>query len=198
MTPKQDLPSPCQLLMGRRLRSTLPVAKKVLKPQYPLTDVRKNLQSRQVKQKNYYDQHSKILPKLNQDQPVLMQNDTRSWKPAIVVRKYGPNDYLVKTEDTEYRRNRKLLKPLRTSTSNVVQDYVESERSVKISDQESREPIQGESVVKTHLETVRQDSESNQVKPVQNFANMKPPDSDKSQRATRSGRLVKPPAKLDL
>ncbi|KAG5891219.1 hypothetical protein JTB14_036136 [Gonioctena quinquepunctata] len=38
----------------------------------------------------------------------------RQRKPGVVVRKSGPNDYLVEVGGTDYRRNRRILRPLKS------------------------------------------------------------------------------------
>lgn len=43
ITPKNNLPAPCSLLMGRRLRTELPVAKLLLKPNFSLSGVKETL-----------------------------------------------------------------------------------------------------------------------------------------------------------
>uniref|UniRef100_A0A8C4X5V5 Uncharacterized protein n=1 Tax=Erpetoichthys calabaricus TaxID=27687 RepID=A0A8C4X5V5_ERPCA len=52
--------SPAELLMGRVLRSTLPVTSPMLKPRHT-KKMRQRLTQQQQKQKNYYDQHTKSL-----------------------------------------------------------------------------------------------------------------------------------------
>lgn len=50
-TPKQNLPAPSVMLMGRRLRTELSINLQLLKPIYPLKDVKKQLNDNQEKQK---------------------------------------------------------------------------------------------------------------------------------------------------
>ncbi|KAG5883919.1 hypothetical protein JTB14_032142 [Gonioctena quinquepunctata] len=52
-------------------------------------------------------------PPLDSNQPVLIQEKKRDWKPGVIIRKSVPNDFIVKANDTEYRRNRHMLKPMR-------------------------------------------------------------------------------------
>lgn len=46
-TPKQDLPAPCTLLMGKKIRSILPISKDSLKPLYHLRGIKTKLQLKQ-------------------------------------------------------------------------------------------------------------------------------------------------------
>ncbi|KAG5870814.1 hypothetical protein JTB14_023977 [Gonioctena quinquepunctata] len=75
-------------------------------------DIRNKLIGRQNKQIHNHDESAEKLSELHPI--VLIQEGVRSWKPAIIVEKFGPNDYLLKTEDmAEYRRNRYHIRPLR-------------------------------------------------------------------------------------
>lgn len=104
-----DMPSPCQLLMGRRCKTKLPVSKKLLKSEVPKTQT-KNFVNRQNKQKFFYDKKTKELPKLNVQDNVYIQRE-KVWEPAIVVEKTdNARSYVVKTSDNkQFRRNRKHL-----------------------------------------------------------------------------------------
>ncbi|XP_059060190.1 uncharacterized protein K02A2.6-like [Achroia grisella] len=63
-TPRDSLSSPAQMLMGRRLKCRLPVHPDVLKPKVISPVQHDVLIEKQIKSKQYYDTHSKILPKL--------------------------------------------------------------------------------------------------------------------------------------
>ncbi|XDV38013.1 hypothetical protein PO909_007505 [Leuciscus waleckii] len=58
--------SPAQLLMGRRLKSKIPVSKKLLMPKV-FRQVRNRLSHRQVKQKQYFDRGTRKLPELKKN-----------------------------------------------------------------------------------------------------------------------------------
>nr|CAI5841734.1 unnamed protein product [Callosobruchus analis] len=110
-TPKADVPAPCDLLMGRKLRTLCPVPKNLLLPKFPVQNVRDTLIRRQEQQSKYYNRFAKKLPVLEPGETVLLQEKPREWKPATIIRQSGPNDYLVKTNDNaEYRRNRCFLR----------------------------------------------------------------------------------------
>lgn len=56
--------SPAEMLMGRVLKSTLPMASAVLKPRHP-TRVKQRLLKLQQKQGEYYTQHARPLSVFN-------------------------------------------------------------------------------------------------------------------------------------
>nr|CAI5849336.1 unnamed protein product [Callosobruchus analis] len=169
-TPKQDLPAPCDILMGRKLRTTLPVSKKLLEPKFSIVGVKETLKLRQDKQKSNYDVHTKVLPELQQNQSVLIQEKPRQWRPGIVVSKSGPNDYVVEAGEAQYRRNRQHIRPLRKSlpVAQPVQERITNETgSGDINQERDQEIIFNRDI----------DNNSDCV-------------------TTRSGRVVRPPDKL--
>jgi hypothetical protein len=172
-TPKQDLAAPCEILMGRKLRTTLPISKELLMPKYPLNKIKTTLEERQVKQKKYYDRSAKKLPDLKTNQPIIIQEKIRKWKPGIILNKMGPNDYQVRVNETDYRRNRQHIKPFITQNKGGMEDEVYRQHI-------KEEPIEQ----KVHFEQHHEEP----VKCVDSRQSIK----------TRSGRVVKPPQKLNL
>ncbi|GBN13932.1 hypothetical protein AVEN_152806-1 [Araneus ventricosus] len=60
-TPLENGYSPAELLMGRKLRTNLPMAEKSLMPKIPeADDIRKKELKYGVNQKNYYDKHHRV------------------------------------------------------------------------------------------------------------------------------------------
>lgn len=115
-TPKSNMPSPSEMLMGRKLRSNLLMTKSLLTPKYDYNKYHKVIKNEQEKQKKYYDRSSKELDDLNLNQHVLVQMGKRNWTPAKVTRKCDePESYEIITDDgTELRRNRIHLRPFST------------------------------------------------------------------------------------
>ena len=109
-----NLASPAQLLMGRRLRTKIPVATSQLQPK--VVDpclVRKKQKERKAHQKQYYDKGSRQLPDLKEGERARVQIPGK-WKPVVVMDKaITPRSYIVKTEEGRLlRRNRKHLMKL--------------------------------------------------------------------------------------
>lgn len=103
--------SPSQLLMGRKLRSVLPVTLDQLLPKTPPTEqIKENIQSAKNQQKKYYDQGSKTQTSLNIGDTARIQQNDKTWKPAVVMQKHNDRSFSVQTSDgAVYRRNRRHL-----------------------------------------------------------------------------------------
>ena len=111
--------SPAQCLMGRQLRTRVPVLDSQLRPQLVSPEqVRERDRRAKDSYKAHYDRRhgARELSPLIPDQPVLMRVDEekRGWKRAAkVVSGDGGRSYLVQAPDgTIYRRNRKHLLPI--------------------------------------------------------------------------------------
>ena len=107
-TPIDDVGSPSQLLMSRRLQSILPNTVSQLKPQ--VVDPRRveeKLKQKQERQKKYYDVGSRALPALQQGERVRVQVGDR-WKEAMVnTHVITPRSFNLKISNgREVRRNR--------------------------------------------------------------------------------------------
>ena len=105
--------SPAELLMSRKLRAKLPMAKHLLKPKsQPLNEVNQRLKARQLRQKAAYDRGTKRLSSLQPNDSVRIRNGSE-WSPAVVVEQHkSPRSYIVVTPNgTQLRRNRYHLMP---------------------------------------------------------------------------------------
>jgi transposase InsO family protein len=159
--------SPAQLLMGRRVRNTLPASQDIFKPAtYDLRKVKQHLNAQKAKQKFYYDRRKNVkeLAPLNNGTSVRMETSgSKSLSPGVVVEKTDKlRSYLVKSNGRLYRRNRVHLH----KSSETPQD-----------------------------EHDEQDISMEDSGPIENTAT---PEPAKTALQTRSGRIVKPPEKLDL
>ena len=119
-TPFQQMGSPAQLLMNRRLRTDLPTHPKELLPK--LTDLkatRKALEQRKSEQKRYYDRSAKELPPLHPNDSVRICHKGK-WEPAVVIDlDETPRSYHVRTQDGSiFRRNRRHLLQVTKSEDN--------------------------------------------------------------------------------
>ena len=148
-TPIDNLGSPAQLLMNRRLRSKLPVIQKQLKPKViSQKTVHEKLTKKQQKQKFFYDKSSKNLSKLNPGDTVRVQND-KKWEPGVVVENATtPRSYHVQTERGRYRRNRKHLKKTKEKPINIERDDYDDrfEENIEADNEQTNVPqgVQGD------------------------------------------------------
>ena len=103
--------SPSELLMGRKLRSVLPVTLDQLLPKItPTEQIKENIHCAKQQQKKYYDQGSKTQTSLSIGDTARIQQHDKTWKPAVVMEKHNDRSYSVKTPDgAVYRRNRRHL-----------------------------------------------------------------------------------------
>ena len=108
-TPLSNGYSPAQLLMNRRLRTTLPTVTIQLQPSLPDCDVLK--EKLREKQKENYDRHhrAKSLEPLEPGDQVWIPDRSSS---GTVVEQTAPRSYNVLTPSGEFRRNRRHLNVL--------------------------------------------------------------------------------------
>lgn len=105
------LPSPAELLMQRRLQSTLP---SLICNSIPDKDsVREELEIRQKQQKESYDKKARPndLPILQPRQQVRVEQPSGRWDPATVVATHSHRSYLVQDPNGNItRRNRQNIR----------------------------------------------------------------------------------------
>lgn len=179
-TPVDNLKSPAQLLMSRRLRSILPATAKHLQPQVACQQtVRERREVCQQRQQSYFNRSARPLPHLPIGTPIRFQQEDGSWKPATVTRPADTDrSYHITTNRGQtYRRNRRHLR-------------------------ESRERHFQDSKEDATAEVIQQPSVSNaqvhQHDPVKPPDLNSQPDEQQPGYTTRSGRAVKPRQVLDL
>ena len=108
-----DVGSPAQRLMGRRTKTLLPTAEKLLLPKtIPPTIVKSEHLRQQETQKHFYDKTSKPLSPLKPGDRVRYRSG-KLWLPAVIVEiSEHPRSYTIQTPQGQtYRRNRVHLKP---------------------------------------------------------------------------------------
>ena len=135
--------SPAQMLMGRRTRTKQPTTPVLLKPLYPTKTIKEGLSCRAEIQQQYYNRNAKVLKPLNTGETVRVRKPgQKTWTPAVVTRvTEALRSYVVDSEGTSYRRNRRdLIKTTKatnqqqdleeskTNTTSPVQDSVTSEK----------------------------------------------------------------------
>lgn len=106
--------SPAQRLYGRRTRTLVPTASKLLIPRTQIRVVAKKAE-KQKKQKQYYDKSTKELPPLKRGDIVRVQPQSNAqskrWHKARVEKQVDSRSYLVRSENGNIvRRNRKHLR----------------------------------------------------------------------------------------
>lgn len=190
-TPKQNLPAPCLLLMGRYLRTNLPVSSDLLKPEYSTKGIKVELKNNQTKQKFYYNKNAKKRQNFKEGQDVLVQQRTREWKPGVIVSKNNPNDFIVRINDTDYRRNKHFLRPFCKCSNN------DSKKSETINDSKNLGNLKDNLNLNVDIESETIFDNENRNVSLQNGFKMEP-ESNQNLITTRSGRTVKPPSRLDL
>lgn len=107
-TPLQNGLSPAQMLMGRRIRSNLPVSEDLLTPK-GASQVRKDKERQKQRQKHLHDRTARPLPTLQRGDKVrLRDNTTGTWRQqGHVEEELSPRSYRVQTEcGLSLRRNR--------------------------------------------------------------------------------------------
>ena len=127
-SPLQSGHSPAELLMNRKIRTTLPSYsnKRKTKKQAKLEN---KLQKQKMKQKIFYDESAKPLPSLTSNDSVRLE-DAEGWTTkGTVLQEIAPRSFTVRTEDGQVlRRNRRSL--LKTPPAHVETNNVHSEPPV--------------------------------------------------------------------
>ncbi|XP_064482547.1 uncharacterized protein K02A2.6-like [Ornithodoros turicata] len=114
--------SPAQLLMGRRLRTSLPTAASLLSPKTPDRNQLRQWEERRIEmQKRNYDQRHGVrtLPPLRQGERVWI-TDTRS-SGVVQAPAAAPRSYNIQMDDGVLRRNRFHLIPVPSPSSDCPQ-----------------------------------------------------------------------------
>ncbi|KAL5017999.1 hypothetical protein ScPMuIL_003721 [Solemya velum] len=114
-----QLPSPAELLLGRKVQDNLP--QKINSPKGS-DEVRERLQEKQISQKIYHDQHTKLLPGLVAGQKVTIQDaQDKRWRPAMIQKHESPRSYVVETPaGKQLRRNRSHIRDVPNHTPQPV------------------------------------------------------------------------------
>lgn len=93
-------------MLGRAIKSTLPIASSVLKPlQVNNKQVKQKLENYKNVVKTYYDRGSHKLPPLKEGDNVMIRSG-KVWKPGIVLRKHH---FIVKSSNGNLLRRNKIF-----------------------------------------------------------------------------------------
>ena len=179
--------SPAQILMGRRLRTTVPTAEENLIPQSIATEkLREKDDDVHAKQKAGFDRRHRVkeMPTLETGQNVFIP-DCQEYG-QVVSQAHTPRSYFVATPGGTIRRNRRKLIPV-TNRADVDPYYLDID-----SNEEDEEADPEEVEEDTPPVQQEQPEEPNQAQ-VQD-----PPVQPAVPRViTRSGRVSKPPDRYD-
>ena len=184
--------SPAQRLLGRRTRTLLPTTQSLLEPKNPVSSHEsEQLRLNQMRQAQYYNRSAHDLPVLKAGDTVRMKPfvlGQKSWDKAEVTQRLDERSYEIQSAGVTYRRNRQHL--VKTAEPSVQPDISEQPRpdtNVR-SDQSAHQQSQAPAV---------------QASPEQEHVQTSPrthPTGEKgattSPRRTRSGRIIREPAKL--
>lgn len=111
-TPRDNMGSPMQRLMGRRGKTLLPITDNLRRPEIQNSEsIASKLLNHRQTQKFYYDQNSKVKEELDPNKAVRIYTPN-GWQPAEFVRGTNyPRSYIVKAGQggREYRRNTDML-----------------------------------------------------------------------------------------
>ncbi|CAC5411163.1 unnamed protein product [Mytilus coruscus] len=106
-TPLENLDSPAQLLMNRRLRTTIPTIKNRLKPKCGnLKNTQRKMKQQKMNQKQYYDKSSKPLPELQPNEStILKENGTKELSKHLLKTKEDKIEQTSLEEANENNHN---------------------------------------------------------------------------------------------
>ncbi|KAK3107438.1 hypothetical protein FSP39_014641 [Pinctada imbricata] len=178
--------SPAQLFLGRRIKTMLPTTSDLLRtPNSKL--IQEKLRNRQAKAKHHFDRKAgKPLSQLKVGDSVMIQNHASptTWKHGTVDSKHhAERSYIIRTPDNKcYRRNRKMLKP--TQSTPPLSHDVTVEKSFANPDSVSSIP----KVAKSTSQPSTTNGSANLQSSIPNTLNS-------NLQQTRSGRIVRKPAK---
>lgn len=172
----EELGSPAQRLFSRRTRTNIHTSPGILQPSVIIDVPRKILESRQ-QQKKYFDKGSHQLQILKPGDKVRMIKNKKEWEFGTVVSaKKEPRSYNIRTSNGDvFRRNSRQLHLTKAKIKEKPKTITIAEPNQETEDErESRDVIESQDGPNT---SSRREAEA---------------------KTTRSGRIVRPPDRLDL
>ena len=206
------LGSPSQRLLSRRTNTTVPTNTKLLRPQ----TTRHQHTAKQIKhlrqtQKRYFDKSARGLPTLKEGDVVRMQTTKGYNRKATVQRVHDtPRSYIVQSDGTNYRRNRRhLLSVPQEASMNIhvpnsnntsPRQYPSTPTRIPITPPRNQStPMHSPNTPQRIPTAMNQPNIPDPSIPVRNHNPMMPtPESSPTPQIRRSGRTVRKPIKLDL
>lgn len=138
--------SPCQLMMGREIRTLLPTLESNLKPVFPNQEaVNSKDEETKTTYRQYFDKRHgvKPLPDLQPGDVVSVKlGQQKGWKTPgkVIARSYTPRSYVIQTPSSVMRRNRRHLR--RVTSPNRVEIPDEPELDLELESQ-AEDPTAG-------------------------------------------------------
>lgn len=175
LTPRNDaLGTASEQLMGRIIRSNLPIKSSLLKPKV-IDNVPNKLSKVRSVQNDFANRKSRQTKTLFEGDSIRIQRSKRDWCGGTIISKHEqPRSYIVKTDDGRiYRRNSHHIRATKAKISpefNVQLDHIPSEI------QRNEIPLQPEP----------RETESQQRTAIE---------SNEQHYVTRAGRVSRPPAR---
>ncbi|XP_052752398.1 uncharacterized protein K02A2.6-like [Galleria mellonella] len=203
---KEYMKSPAEMLMSRKLRYNLPIKMKLLKPKtVRFKDIEEKLRKHKENYKKYYDKRTRELTPLNKGDHIWYKKTPNSnWSPGIVI------DIKKLSDETNLLTNKysSLPIPMSSQVSGSEQNHSTQSHNGTLSRSSQsyvQEPDHSTSVTvlpsECQNDTVNDVSNNSQIQSngtlnVNNKSLSCNVDGNPTMR-TRSGRVVRPPVKLD-
>ncbi|XP_064482548.1 uncharacterized protein K02A2.6-like [Ornithodoros turicata] len=194
--------SPAELLMGRRLRTSLPTAASLLSPKTPDRNQLRQWEERRIEmQKRNYDRHGvRTLPPLRQGERVWI-TDTRL-SGVVQAPAAAPRSYNIQMDDGVLRRNRFHLIPVPSPSSDCPQKGPSAETlAAPTSDSRPQELGGGTGPGPERVVSARSSSREVSQAGSSDSSGHQPgdhPPHNPTGMTTRSGRVVKPVKRLQV
>ncbi|XP_011688397.1 PREDICTED: uncharacterized protein K02A2.6-like [Wasmannia auropunctata] len=193
-TPISDkIPSPTELMFGRKIRGILPSTRNS-KQNFKPDDIRHMLEERQNVYKKYYNKSAKDLNSFKTGDQVLIRKDTHnSLQPAEVVDICDrPRSYKLETSDgSSIERNRRHIYAAPRSQKPYLRNW---ELECNLSSQS--EYNHAEKDKNYHYENALNEQMVSTTSPNVEHSSLVTADNSPSQRSTRPSRIIKPPSYL--
>lgn len=128
------------MMMGRRIRTNLPMHDNLLKPRGAL-NVKQAKEKEKINQKRRHDKSAKHLPYLKPgDRVRLLDYSTGTWtQQGLVQKEVAPRSYLIQTErGATLRRNRVDIRLQATNSETVQQPHNNEVTNTTTSDEDGQ------------------------------------------------------------
>ncbi len=204
------LPSPAELLHGRKLQGNL--ITRIPNSRLDQENIQERLTEKQEKMKEYHDRTARGLPPLYKGQAVLFQLEPGGkWRPAEVDRRCEePRSYVINTPSGQLRRNRAHIREVpqpNTKRLCFAEPEVQDEDAIPPvrPPQDGAKDNRGPPVKNTsNAQTTQSPKKSSKDTPQTSTTTQRNTDSQSSDTQpvsesyrTRSGRSVKTPKRFD-